>query len=148
MSAPPPSLGSSLPLSSTLPPVSSAPLSSSCSPFVFSATSSSSSLDYAAYKAYVLGLSDEYLSLACWYVGVGGSDFLSLLSSHCPHLSADASRDFSSGSSVLLSTLRSMPSAHSRVSSPSVSLPRAPTPASFLLCIFLRFILSPLGFLF
>ena len=52
-------------------------------------------------------ISDEYLSLARWYVSVGGSDFFSFLSSHCPHLSADVARDFASDSSVLLSTLRS-----------------------------------------
>ena len=56
--------------------------------------------------------------MVCW---CGGSDFLSFLPSHCPHLASDASRDFSSGSSVLLSTLRSMPSAASSL--PSASPP-------------------------
>ena len=80
---------------------SSAPFGSSSSPY------SSSSLDYASYKAHVLGISDEYLSRMRWYNSVDGSDFFSFLSSHCPHLSADVAKDFSSGSSVLLSTLRS-----------------------------------------
>ena len=116
-------LSSSSSLSSSLLPslvsfssLSSAPVSSS--PFVSSA---SSSLDYASYKAHVLGILDEYLSLARWYVSVGGSDFFSFLSSHCPHLSADTAKDFASGSSVLLSTLRS--------SSASVSDPPASAPA-------------------
>ena len=100
---------------------SSAPVSSS--PLVSSASSSSfSSLDYASYKAHVLGISDEYLSLARWYVSVGGSDFFSFISSHCPHLSADVAKDFASGSSVLLSTLRS--------SSASVSGPPGALPSS------------------
>ena len=47
------------------------------------------------------------ICLARWYNSVDGSDFFSFLSSHCPHLSADVAKDFSSGSSVLLSTLRS-----------------------------------------
>ena len=47
------------------------------------------------------------ICLARWYNSVGGLDFFSFLSSHCPHLSADVAKDFSSGSSVLLSTLRS-----------------------------------------
>ena len=100
-------------------------LSRSSSSFLSSvpSSSSSSSLDYAAFKAHVLGLSDEYLLLARWYVGVGGSDFLSFLSSNCPHLASDASRDFPSGSSVLLSTLRSMPSAL-----PPQALASAPLP--------------------
>ena len=58
---------------------------------------------------------------------VRGVLIFSLFSSHCPHLNADASRDFSSGSSVLLSTLQSLPSAPpsapSSVAFPSVSLP-------------------------
>ena len=52
-------------------------------------------------------ISDKYLSLARWYNSVDGSDFFFFLSSHCPHLSADVAKDFSSGSTVLLSTLRS-----------------------------------------
>ena len=95
-------------------PISSAPFGSSFS--------SSSSLDYASYKAHVFGISDEYLSLARWYNSVDGSDFFSFLSSHCPHLLADVAKDFSSGSSVLLSTLRS--------SSPLVSGPPASAPGA------------------
>ena len=67
-----------------------------------------------------MGISGEYLSLARWYHSVDGSDFFSFLSSHCPHLLADVAKDFSSGSSVLLSTLRS-----------SAALPSGP-PASAL----------------
>ena len=121
-------VSSSLPLSASLGPspsllsvvssVSSAPVStlSSSAPF-----GSSSSLDYASFKAHVLGVSDEYLSLACWYNSVYGSAFLS---SHCPYLSADVAKDFSSGSSVLLSTLRSSASLPSdRLASSLASLP-------------------------
>ena len=93
---------------------SSTPFGSSSSP------SSSSSLDYASYKAHVLGISDEYVSLTRWYNSVDGSNFFSFLSSHCPHLSADVAKDFSSGSTVLLSTLQS-----------SAALPSGP-PASAL----------------
>ena len=95
---------SSSSLPSVVSSVPSAPASAlpSSAPF-----GSSSSLEYASFKAHVLGISDEYLSLARWYNSVGGSDFFSFLSSHCPHLSADVAKDFSSGSSVLLSTLRS-----------------------------------------
>ena len=53
----------------------------------------------------MLGISEEYLSRAL--VSFRGSDFLSFLSSHCPHLASDVAKDFSSGSSVLLSALRS-----------------------------------------
>ena len=98
-------------------PVSSAPIVSSAS------SSSSSSLDYASYKAHVLGILDEYLSLARFYVSVGGLDFF-FLSSYCPHLLADVAKDFASGSSVLLSTLRS--------SSVFVSGPPASTPGALL----------------
>ena len=104
---------------------SSAPASASASsaPFGSSSLSSSSySLDYASYKAHVLGISDEYLSLARWYVSVDGSDFFSFLSSHCPHLSSDVAKDFSSGSSMLLSTLRS---SSALVSGPPASIPVA-----------------------
>ena len=113
------SFSSSLPLSASSGPspsllsvvssVSSAPVSSlsSSAPFGSSYSPSSSFLDYASFKAYLSGVSDEYLSLACLYNSVDGSDFFSFLSSHCPHLSADVAKDFSSGSSVLLSTLRS-----------------------------------------
>ena len=51
---------------------------------------------------------------------VWGLDFLACLSAFYPHLSADASRDFSSGSSLFLSTLRSIAS--------SFPLPSAPLP--------------------
>ena len=47
------------------------------------------------------------ICLARWYHGIDGSDFFSFLSSHCPHLAADVAKDFSAGSSVLLTALRS-----------------------------------------
>ena len=56
----------------------------------------------------MLGLSQDYQSPARWYFlsgGGGGSDFHAYLSAFCPHLSSDASRDFSSGSSVFFSAL-------------------------------------------
>ena len=61
-------------------------------------------------------------------MSVGGSDFLSFLSSHCPHLSADAAKDFASGSSVLLSTLRS---SSTSVSDPPATAPGALPPSLF-----------------
>ena len=42
-----------------------------------------------------------------WFVQSRGSDFLSYLSTHIPHLSSDASRDFAPGSSLFLVALRS-----------------------------------------
>ena len=95
----------------------SAPLVSSS---FSSASSSSSFLDFAAYQASVLGLSSEYQALARWYFKSGGSDFLAYLSAFYPHLSADASRDFSSGSLLFLSALCSIASS---LSLPSASLP-------------------------
>ena len=69
----------------------------------------------------MLGLSREYQTLACWYFKSGGSDFLAYLSAFYPHLSADASRDFSSGSSLFLSALCSIAS--------SLLLPSPPLPS-------------------
>ena len=45
----------------------------------------------------MLGLSPEYQTLVHWYFQPGGSDFLFYLSAFYPHLSTDASRDFSYG---------------------------------------------------
>ena len=112
---------SSASLPSFVSSTSSAPALTSASS-ASSGSSSSSSLDYASYKAHVLGISDEYLSLARWYNSVDGSDFFSFLSSHCPHLSTDVAKDFSSGSSILLSTLRS---SFALVSGPPASTPGA-----------------------
>ena len=114
----PPSSSSSFPLghpsATALPPLSSS------SSFSFSAVSSSSSfLDFAAFQARSLGLSSEYQSLVCWYFHSGGTDFLSNVASFFPHLSADASRYFSSGSSIFLSVFRSLASAP--LSAPPVS---------------------------
>ena len=58
----------------------------------------------------MLGFSQDYQSLARWYFLCGGSDFRAYLSAFYPHLSSDASRDFSSGSSVFFSALRAVAS--------------------------------------
>ena len=103
-SMPAPSLPSSFvasapsffPLHFSAPPA--APSSAASFPPISSSFSSASSsfMDFASYQAHVLGLSQEYQSLARWFVQSRGTDFLSYLSSFYPHLSADASRDFSS----------------------------------------------------
>ena len=111
---PPPSVSFSIPAVSS----SSYGVPSSVPPVSSSFSSASSFLDFAAYQPSVLGLSREYQALARWYPGSGGSDFLAYLSAFYPHLSADASHDFSSGSSLFLSALHSLasslrlPSAH------------------------------------
>ena len=124
------------PLSSVLPPRSGGSLPPPPPPGFPSMPLASSLLSSSSFSAPGLASSfASYLSLAYWFVGVGGggSDFLSFLSSHFPHLSADASRDFSSGSSVLLSTLRSVssapPAAPPGLSAPSVSAPLTGAPA-------------------
>ena len=53
----------------------------------------------------MLGLSRDFQSLTRWYFLSGGSDFRAYLSAFYPHLSSDASRAFSSGSSVFSSAL-------------------------------------------
>ena len=88
-------------------------------------------MDFASYQARALGLSLEYQSLARWFLQSGGSDFHSYVSSFFPHLSADASRDFSSGSSLFLSALRSL-AAHPSSALPS-SCPPVPSLQSVLL---------------
>ena len=62
--------------------------------------------------------------MALWYFQSGGSDFRAYLSAFYPHLSPDVSCDFTSGSSVFFSALRSVAS--------SVPLPPSslPPPAS------------------
>ena len=74
---------------------------------------SSSSLDFASCQASVLGLSHDYQFLAHWYFQSWGSDFRAYLSAFYPQLSSDASRDFTSGSSVFFSALRSVASSFS-----------------------------------
>ena len=74
----------------------------------------------------MLGLSQDYQSLARWYSLSGGSDFRAYLSAFYPHLSADASRDFSSGSSVFFSALRAVASA---IPLPPVSPAPPPLPS-------------------
>ena len=81
------------------------PVSSSFS----SASSSSSFMDFASYQAHTLGLSVEYQSLARYFQS-GGSGFHAYVS-FFPHHSADASRDFTSGSSLFLCALHSLASA-------------------------------------
>ena len=97
-------------VSSSLPP-SCLSFSAGLAPPVLSSSSSSfPQLDFASYQASMLGLSQDYQSLARWYFLSGGSDFRAYLSVFYPHLSSDASRDFSSGSSVFFSALRSVAS--------------------------------------
>ena len=96
-------------------------------------------MDFASYWALTLGLSAEYQSLTHWYFQSGGSDFHAYVSSFFSHLSADASRDFFSGSSLFLSALCCLdstpPSALPPSSGPTAfpplfaPLPSAPTPA-------------------
>ena len=71
-------------------------------------------------------MSQDYQSLARWYCLSGGSDFRAYLSAFYPHLSSDASRDFSSGSSVFLSALRAVASS---VPLPAVSSAAPPLPS-------------------
>ena len=74
----------------------------------------------------MLGLSQGYQSLARWYSLSGGSDFWAYLSAFYPHLSSDASHDFSSGSSVFFSALRAVASS---VPLPAVSSAPPPLPS-------------------
>ena len=46
--------------------------------------------------------------MARWFLSLGGSDFAGLVRSSFPHLLPDLSHDFSSGSSLFLTTLRSV----------------------------------------
>ena len=115
-------------LSSSLPP-HCVSFSAGVSPPVLSASSASSSfppLDFASYQASMLGLSQDYQSLARWYSLSGGSDFRAYLSAFYPHLSSDASRDFSSGSSIFFSALRAVASS---VPLPAVSSAAPPLPS-------------------
>ena len=80
---------------------SSFPVASSSSPShsVFSAR-------LADFHARNLHLSMEYVDLAKWFVSCNiGVSFLDFVSSSFPHLVPDLARDFSSGSSRLLSAL-------------------------------------------
>ena len=102
---------------------SSVPLSSSSSSS-FGAVSS-----LADHQARLLGLSSEYQSLARWFLSSGGSDFAALVRSSFPHLLPDLSRDFTSGSSLFLTTLRSAPPLPAPpVSSASLAPPFASVP--------------------
>ena len=75
----------------------------------------------------MLGLSQDYQSLAHWYFLSGGSDFRAYLSAFYPHLSSDASRDFSSGSSIFFSALRAVASS---VPLPAMSSGAPPLPSA------------------
>ena len=75
----------------------------------------------------MLGLSSEYQSLARWFLSSGGTDFAALVRSSFPHLLPDLSRDFTSGSSLFLTTLRSAPPLPAP---PVSSAPLAPPSAS------------------
>ena len=100
----PPLSSSSFPSASAVPSVSSSlpprcvSFSAGLSPPVLSSSSSSfPQLDFASYQASMLGLSQDYQSLARWCFLSGGSDSRAYLSAFYPHLSSDASHDFSSG---------------------------------------------------
>ena len=82
-------------------------------------------MDFASYQALTLGLSVKYQSLTRWYFQLGGPDFHAFVSSFFPHLSAHASRDFSSGSSLFLSALCSL------ASTPLSALPPSSGPPAF-----------------
>ena len=111
--------------SSYLPPVCVSFSAGQAAPVLSSSPFSSSPLDFASYQASMLGLSQDYQSLARWYFLSGGSDFRADLSAFYPHLSSDASRDFSSGSSVFFPALRSVASS---VLLPPVSSTAPPLP--------------------
>ena len=84
-------------------------------PLQFLPLSSSSSSSFGAissladHQALLLGLSSEYQSLPRWFLSSGGSDFAALVRSSFLYLLPDLSRDFTSGSSLFLTTLRSAP---------------------------------------
>ena len=120
---------SSTPSFSSLPPFCASSSAGQVASIVVSSSSSfsSSSLDFASYQVSVLGLSHDYQCLAPWYFQSGGSDFRSYLSAFYSHLSSDASRDFTSGSSVFFSALRSVASS---VPLPSVSSVLCPPSSS------------------
>ena len=61
----------------------------------------------ADHQAQLLGLSHAYQSVARWFVSSGGTDFAGIVRSSFPHLLPDLARDFSSGNSLFLATLRS-----------------------------------------
>ena len=75
-------------------------------------------------------MSSQYQALACWYFQSGGSDFHSYVASFFPHLSADASLDFSSGSSLFLSALCSLASAPPHSSGAPVLPPLSAPPSA------------------
>ena len=104
---------------STVASSSSFPVASS-----FSTSHSVFSARLADFHAHNMDLSLEYVDLAKWFVSCDlGVSFLDFVSSSFPHLVPDLARDFSSGSSRLLSALCTP--------SPSVSLPsRTPLPSA------------------
>ena len=87
-----------LPILPPLPPHSSSSSSSGLLP--------SSAL--ADHQARLLGLSLEYQSLARFLLLLGGTDFAGLVRSSFSHLLPDIALDFASGSSLFLTTLRSV----------------------------------------
>ena len=108
------------PSSFPAPPLSSSSFSTHVPFSSSSSSSSSSSLDLVAYCAHLLGLSNDYQSLARWFVHSGGVDFPGLVRSSYPHLLVDLVRNFASGSSLFLAAL----------SSPAVPSP-SPVSSSF-----------------
>ena len=92
----PPLSSSSFPSASAVPsfysslPPGCVSFSAGLAPPVLS-SSSFPPLDFASYQASMLGLSQDYQSLARWYFLSGGSDFRAYLSAFYPHLSSDVS---------------------------------------------------------
>ena len=113
------------PASSFLPGVP-APVPSVVSSSSFPSSSSSHTVfatRLTEFHARNLGLSGEYVDLAKWYVSCDlGISFLDFVSSSFPHLVPDLARDFSTGSSHLLSALHS--------STTPVSFPSRPPPST------------------
>ena len=109
------------------PSVSSSSSSSSSVPLSSSASSSVSgfSLWLAEFHVRYLGLSSEFIELAKWFVSSAvGVNFFDFVSSSFPHLVPDLARDCASGSSQLLSALRSsFPPAATSASSSAPSVP-------------------------
>ena len=75
-----------------------------------------------------MGLSSEYQSLARWFLTSGYSDFAAPVRSSFPHLLPDLSCDFTSNSSLFLTTLRSAPATPSPPTT-SATLSSTPQPS-------------------
>ena len=130
--------------SSALPPVCVSFSAGQADPVLSCSSSfSSTPLVFASSQASMLGLSRDFQSLTRWYFLSGGSDFRAYLSAFYPYLSSDASRAFSSGSSVFSSALCAVASS---VPLPPVSSELLSPPLALQLLSF-RLLLSPLPLL-